>query len=545
VTADRVIRKILASARGHAFKNEARGLLLELCRIDTTQKRNPAKMRKAESACFDILERELKILDFLFSLERRAINPAIQNHRHFSSLQGRAVDKVYEGRSNLLCFIPGAKARAKGSSVALNAHIDVVAPFIPPRADGDVVYGRGACDDKGPVVSMIMALKILSHVMKETGLRWNKNVLAMFVIDEETGGNGSLSLAMDRNLKKFYDSILVGECTGLKLYPANRGAVWYRAELTQPAFETSAYVIEELEKEGRAIRAESRHPLFPSRPVQTCHGMIGTFGEHPSRICGATSFTIRFRRRPAKETEPLVRDCIESGLHEYVGLYGDKMKILDESTGKPIVKRHYDLRRDGNGFRIDVHGASGHMGALAQRDGAITKMAHFVRALAASRSKLESLNGEMEMELRNADKDGPLILEGGQGFLPTHDISEIMERLRKAAQRAAGANVKMTYEKLHNVAFDGDPGSRAMLNALAAAKRCQAPQNKPLIGWTASCDARLFATEYSGMNVLTFGPGKLAHAHADNEQISLTEIRRASEILALFLLKQTGTLNFA
>ena len=52
-----------------------------------------------------------------------------------------------------------------------------------------------------------------------------------------------------------------------------------------------AFVNEEMEKEGAAIRAESRHELFPQRPVQTCHGIIGPFGEHPSRICGEVSFT--------------------------------------------------------------------------------------------------------------------------------------------------------------------------------------------------------------------------------------------------------------
>ena len=44
------------------------------------------------------------------------------------------------------------------------------------------------------------------------------------------------------------------------------------------------------------------------------------------------------------------------------------------------------------------------------------------------------------------------------------------------------------------------------------------------------------------MDVLTFGPGQLAHAHSDQEQISLEEIRAAAEFLALFLLLQTGTL---
>jgi acetylornithine deacetylase/succinyl-diaminopimelate desuccinylase-like protein len=130
-----------------------------------------------------------------------------------------------------------------------------------------------------------------------------------------------------------------------------------------------------------------------------------------------------------------------------------------------------------------------------------------------------------------------------------------MERLRGAAQRGAENYLRqigrpergeevltMTYEKLHNVAFDGDPDSPTVRNAIAAAKSCGLWKDEPVLGWTVSCDARLFATEYPGMQVLTFGPGQLAHAHSDREQIALEDIRAAAEFLALFLLRQTGTL---
>ena len=226
----------------------------------------------------------------------------------------------------------------------------------------------------------------------------------MLAVEEETGGNGSLSLAIDRDLKKLYDSIVVCECTALKFYPANRGAVWYRADLRAPegvsAFEMFAFVNEEIEKEGAAIRAESRHPLFPQRPVQTCHGIIGPYGEHPSRICGEVSFTVRFERPPGAQTELLVRDCVEAGLATYIGLYGDKTKVADPATGKAMVARHHDCRREDDGFRVDVHGATGHMGAIRERDGAITKLAHLVRSLVASKAKLEAVaGGHVEFEL--------------------------------------------------------------------------------------------------------------------------------------------------
>jgi acetylornithine deacetylase/succinyl-diaminopimelate desuccinylase-like protein len=567
-----LLREVFAQTRTSHFRDFLKNLLLELCQVDTTPSPEVMKMREAENRCFGILERELATLKPEGALlERRPIDPAIQTHPNYSQLhftktptrpEGLSPEKVYAERSNLVYIVPGTNAGGPGSSVALNAHLDVVAPYFGPRLTGKVVHGRGACDDKGPVVGIIAALRVLSAAMAKTGHTWNRNVVSMFVVEEETGGNGSLSLATDRDLKRLYDMVLVSECTGLKIYPANRGAVWYRAELQLPrgvsAFEMFAFINEEMEKEGAAIRTESRHELFPQRPVQTCHGMIGPFGEHPSRICGEMSFSIRFQHEPNGRTENLVQDCLEAGLAGYVGAYGDKTKVKDPATGKPMVGRHYDLRRAHNGFEIHVHGAAGHMGSIRERDGAITKAACLIRSLIYSRTRIERESGAMRLELGTEQTTAAfehLVLEGGQGFVPTHNIGEVMQRLERAAQRGAEVYlrrigrpepadqiVKVTYEKLHNVAFDGDPNSPAMAHAIEAARTCGLWNDEPVLGWTASCDARLFATEYPGMPVLTFGPGQLVHAHSDHEQIDIEEIRAAAEFIAVFLLLHTGTL---
>jgi acetylornithine deacetylase/succinyl-diaminopimelate desuccinylase-like protein len=566
----RLCDQIFARTRSTQFHKYLQHLLLELCRIDTTPNPEVAKMRASEERCFQILERELAELKFSGAqVERRPINPEIQKHPSYSLLhftrtperpEGLSPQETYANRHNLLFLIQGNHANDSGQSVAVNAHIDEVAPYFPPRARAGIVYGRGACDDKGPVVSMIAALKVLSEAMAESELHWNRNVLAMFVVEEETGGNGSLSLAIDRDLKRFYDSILVGECTGLKIHPANRGAVWYRAELQPldglPLLELFAFINEALEKEGAAIRAESRHALFPQRPVQTCHGIIGPFGQHPSRICGEVSFDVVCKPAARDQVEPLLRDCLEAGLAEYIGLYGDKTKVIDIANGKLIVARHYDCLRRPGGFQVNVHGATGHMGAIRERDGAITKMAHLVRSLVASKARLDEIAGvPLSLELTGAQPATILVMEGGQGFVPTHQITEIMQRLREAAWRGAenylrrldrserGEQVvKLTYEKLHNTAFDGDPDSPTVRNAIGAAQLCGLPQDEPVLGWTVSCDARLFASEYPGMPVLTFGPGPLTLAHSDQEQIKVDDIRKAAEFLAFFLLRQTGTL---
>jgi acetylornithine deacetylase/succinyl-diaminopimelate desuccinylase-like protein len=546
-------------------------LLVELCSINTTPNPDVNKMRATEDACFRILERELGGLKHTGArLERRSINPAIQTHPNYSLLhftktanrpQGLAPEEVYDKRTNLLYIIPGTGTKRPGNSIALNAHLDVVAPYLPPRVRNGIVYGRGACDDKGPVVGLVAGLKVLSDVVGKTGLPWNRNIVAMFVVEEETGGNGSLSLAIDRELKKLYDSVLVSECTGLQLHPANRGAVWYRAEIRPPAgvsaFEMFAFIIEEMEKEGAAIRAESRHRLFPQRPVQTCHGIIGHFGEHPSRICGKMSFVIRFEKPSSQTILDLVDDCLAAGLAAYIGLYGDKTKVTDPATHKPMVARHYDVNTQGKELQVDVFGAAGHMGSIRERDGAITKAACLVQCLVFSKPKFEQLGAVFSLELAAGQAgDRSLVLEGGQGFVPTHDITEVMSRIEKAARRGAeyflrrvGRSepvedvVKVTYEKLHNVAFDGAVDSPAMVDAIKAARSCDIWKDEPVLGWTVSCDARLFATEYPGMPVLTFGPGQLVHAHSDREQIQIDEIRAAAEFIAIFLLIHTGTVQ--
>ncbi|MBN2449299.1 MAG: M20/M25/M40 family metallo-hydrolase, partial [Lentisphaeria bacterium] len=430
-------------------------------------------------------------------------------------------------------------------------------PFLPPRREGNVIHGRGSCDDKGSVVAILMALKMLDEALRHTGRRLRRNLVAMVVIEEETGGNGSLSLALDRQLRERYGSLLVLECTDNDIHPANRGAVWYRAELACPGvslLEMAAFVIEQLEQEGNAIRAESRHELFPQRPVQTCHGILGHFGEHPSRICGEISFDVVLDGRADGAVELCLRDCIDAALAEYTAAYGDKTAVRDPATGSAKVDHHYDLVRTAQGFRCDVHGSTGHMGSIRDNDGAITKMAAFVRALVRSRTRIEALGGgAMALHLAGQRCSGSLVLEGGQGFVPTHGIEEIMERVRQAARAGAAAYlrragraddpdtvVRVTYDKLHNAAFDGDPDSPAMRDAVAAAKAVGIWRDRPITGWTVSCDARLFANEYPGMPVLTCGAGQLAHAHADSEHIDLDELLDSAAFLGVYLLRRAG-----
>ncbi len=104
------------------------------------------------------------------------------------------------------------------------------------------------------------------------------------------------------------------------------------------------------------------------------------------------------------------------------------------------------------------------MGAILENDDAIVKWAYIIRELIELKKTIL-----LEIELDGFDSGMSLTLEGGQGFIPTHSMEKIQGRMRKAAEsgveeylQLAGEDKKsiiaaVTYDKLHNAAFDGDP----------------------------------------------------------------------------------------
>jgi len=86
---------------------------------------------------------------------------------------------VTQGRDDLLAITGGEP------KVTLSTHLDTVPPFIPPRLDGDTLWGRGACDAKGIVASMIFAGQRLG----EEGIP----VALLFVVGEEVSHDGAIA----------------------------------------------------------------------------------------------------------------------------------------------------------------------------------------------------------------------------------------------------------------------------------------------------------------------------------------------------------------
>lgn len=190
------------------------------------------------------------------------------------------------------------------------------------------------------------------------------------------------------------------------------------------------------------------------------------------------------------------------------------------------------------------------MGAVATCDGAITKAAFILLALMQTGKAFAQIRAQAKL----ADADGPtdpLVLEGGQGFVPTHDMDQVMQRLQAAAAQGVQDYCRFRglpyrpemsqvhFDKLHNNAFaspadsPGMPSFRWAYDALGKAW----PE---VTGWQVSCDARIFAR--AGNNVVTFGPGSLKEAHSDREYLDLRQVREGLALSALQAMKLGGAL---
>lgn len=556
-----VIERVGSSAMFRTWITEC---LYKLVEVDGTPHADPAITARNERKSFVLLESEICHLIRDAAIPRFIpIDPAIEKHPfytqpHYTKTkerpEGLSVRQTYQGRGNLLLVLPGLRPGKDGMSLAINSHIDTVAPHIAPRVEGNLVYGRGACDAKGQVVSMLAQLCLLTELRDQLGVVLLNDLQHQYVIEEEPGGNGSLSLAIQDPHP--YDVILVCEATELKIHPGNRGAVWYKADINCGAqkrlnpVELAAFVVLALEDEGAQIKKESDHPLFPTRPVQTNHGIIGPYGSHPSAVRHLVRLWIGMER-DLHSAEPLLRQAVDKAVAAYCARYGDKTKEVDPVTGKMKVDHHYDLIpvEAQKGFVLAIHGKAGHMGAVLECDGAITKMAYIVREL---------MNVSRAISLAHPDKDEPwrgpetLVLEGGQGFLPTHDIFEVQKRLVKAAASGTkqyckkvgaayrGSLVEMTFEKLHNDAFARKPDSAAMKAAIYASKMAGLWKDDPIVGWNVSCDARIFAKQFPKREVITFGPGSLSDAHSPQEKIDVSQIVAAAKMMAIYALVLCG-----
>jgi acetylornithine deacetylase len=225
----------------------------------------------------------------------------------------------FAGRPQLIATKAG---RGAGRSLVLNGHIDVVSieprdlwtsdPFAPEVRDGKL-YGRGACDMKGGIASMVFAVGALAAL----GIELAGDVLVATNTDEESSGAGGTAL-VERGLKA--DAGIVTEPTGFDTWIACRGSEYGvitvpgrpgHAEVRQPgwrdggavnAIEKATVVLKAIEslRAEWASRPGLEHPLL-SRP--SLLPTMARSGEWPVTYPATCELTVAVMFLPAQADE--------------------------------------------------------------------------------------------------------------------------------------------------------------------------------------------------------------------------------------------------
>jgi acetylornithine deacetylase len=186
--------------------------------------------------------------------------------------------ETFKGSPNVVGLLRGSGG---GRSLILNGHIDVVPegdiawwdsdPYEAVVKDGKV-YGRGATDMKGGNVSMLLALKVL----KELKVSLKGDVIFQSVIEEESGGAGTLSCIL-RGYKA--DGALIPEPTNMKIFPSQQGSAWFRIKVKGrsahggtryegvSAIEKAQKVLHHLNRLEKIRNEEITSPLYKNVPI--------------------------------------------------------------------------------------------------------------------------------------------------------------------------------------------------------------------------------------------------------------------------------------
>jgi acetylornithine deacetylase len=294
-------------------RDEAEKLLLQLVGIPSVSG-SEGDMQRTLHALFS---------DLIGDVELIPMKESLREDPKFAS----GIRVPFEGRPQTRYLWKGSGG---GRSLIACAHADVVGPgdwvdaFVP-RVEGDMLYGRGAVDDKAAIVSLFLALKTLQTM----GVRPAGDVEVHFTNEEEVGMAGALAFVREGFSA---DGVLVCEPTDHRIFVANRGALQFTIEVEgkQAHLGNKRYGVSAVEKaaviinalvayEDKLIEEGRNYPLFESYeyPGQVNVGIISGgdfFSIVPDRVVmeGGIGFL------PNRTMEQ-----VEKELHEVIGGIGD------------------------------------------------------------------------------------------------------------------------------------------------------------------------------------------------------------------------------
>ena len=279
--------------------------------------------------------------------------------------------------------------------VTLSTHMDTVPPFFPSREDAEFIWGRGACDAKGIIASMIGAAE---RLLGEGG----SNFGLLFVVGEERNSAGAAAAARSPRGSRY---LVNGEPTENKLALASKGMLRYeviaRGKLAHSAYpELGESAIDKLLDALEAVR---RVPLPEDALLGPCTLNIGTIsgGRAPNVIADAAKaeILVRLVGDPAADS----RGDLHARRGHAGGAEGGALH-----PGDAVSRRWTDWRRRSCRYTTDVPAFGESWGKpLLDRAGQHSRRAH---ERGANREKRACGSGRRS----TADREQLLAAEGAR-----------------------------------------------------------------------------------------------------------------------------------
>jgi len=206
--------------------------------------------------------------------------------------------------------------RGSGSPVLwLHAHMDTVPGFMEVTIRGDKLMGRGASDDKAPLMAMAFAF-LESNIARGT-------LILTAVVQEEGDSGGTLFLINDKSLPP-PSFIIIGEPTGIdRIVTKYRGSTRLRVEVrtrgghaSNPDFDSNAILIamDAYRSLSEALGVGARYEDYLATPTMINCGDAG------NAIPSKCELVIDVRIPPGKSCSELSQALSKLGLGSGVSI---------------------------------------------------------------------------------------------------------------------------------------------------------------------------------------------------------------------------------
>lgn len=287
-----------------------------------TKKRLLEELEKIDVA--QLTSEMIKIQSYSFmEQQEREIAHYIDDYFKAQGIDSKVIE-IEEGRYNVVAKLPG-KNPEKARSLQLSGHMDTVPAYdfedaFSGRIEDGKVFGRGACDMKGPLAAMMAAMTAI----KRAGIELEGDLYFTGVADEEELGKGVKYLIKHG---PHTTGAIVGEPGEMIIQLGHKGLEWIEVHIEGKkvhggdyknginAIQMASRFVTKICDEYVPVLESREHPILgvPTINVGTIQG-----GDQPSTVPGDCYMKLDRRCVPEETIEQVYAELeeIAAELHE-------------------------------------------------------------------------------------------------------------------------------------------------------------------------------------------------------------------------------------